>query len=101
MGWHRERGDKRSFQEVKNSLYFDQGKREIIKIHQTVCLRLHFTQIASQFLKSGEKTFLFRNTGQKPDHDEPVVDFMIFSEKQLNVLDFHEEKSARNLQHNL
>lgn len=79
MAWHSERGDKRSFQEVKNSLYFDQGKREVIKIHQTVCLKLHFTQIASQFLKSGEKIFLFRNTGPKTDHDEPVVDFMIFS----------------------
>ena len=48
------------------------------------------------------KFFLFRNTEPKTDHDEPIVDFMICSEKQLNVLHFQEKKnSARNLQHNL
>lgn len=47
------------------------------------------------------KFFLFRNTGPKTDHDEPIVDFMICSEKQLNVLHFQEKKSDRNLQHNL
>ena len=63
--WHTEREDKRSFQEVKNSLYFDQRKREVIKIHQAVCLRLHFTQVASQFLKSGENFSYSETQNQK------------------------------------